>query len=345
MASKKVLFLSLSGIGNLLMQLPTIKLLKQAHPDWHITVWVAPRGTAELARSQSYIDQVIEMPIRANIFQHIKNLMKLRMGWFDYAIILSPGQLVKSALYCMLAGIPKRIGNSYPLKNNPESSFGLTDSVEEKMKMHDIEQNIRLLEPLGIHIHDQERYELEIPVKNKQEAEKMASSQSYIGIHAGSAKGFEFKQWPIERFADVAQQLLKEEPSTLFLIFGGPSEDFQKQELVDLINTVQPNSAQLIHASLMTTAALMQYCRFVLANDSGLMHLSAAAGVPTIGLFGPTDEHLTGPRGVKSITIRANGTKPVYSTEHTPFLGTTTHESLLALTPTQVIDNIHTFVP
>ena len=59
--TKSVLFVSLSGIGNLVMQLPTIATLKKAHPTWHITVWVAPRGTKEIIEAQSSIDEVIEM--------------------------------------------------------------------------------------------------------------------------------------------------------------------------------------------------------------------------------------------------------------------------------------------
>jgi heptosyltransferase-2 len=337
-ASKKVLFLSLSGIGNLIMQLPTIEAAKKAHPDWHITVWVAPRGTKAIAEVQPYIDSVLEMPIKANLFQHIQNLFTLRQHTFDIGIVLSPGQLVKSAAYLKLAGVPVRIGNSYPYKGNKENSKFLTHAILEDPKLHDIEQNLQLLGPLDIH-EQSPFYSLYIPEKNIQEAEQY-SGKSFIGIHAGCATGFEFKRWPLERFAEVAQELLKKNMDTKFLIFGGTDEESQKQELVQRIGV---NSAESISASLLTTAAIMQHCKLFISNDSGLMHIAAAVGVPTIGIFGPTDEHQTGPRGPKSYILRAPGTKPVYTTESFHDLGATPPDTLLAITSEMVIDKIEEY--
>ena len=84
----------------------------------------------------------------------------------------------------------------------------------------------------------------------------------------------------------------------------------------------------------------MQYCRLVLANDSGLMHLAAASGTPTLGLFGPTNEKQVGPRGSHTYTIRAPGTKPSYDTVTNYNLGTEPHPSLLALKSSEVVDKI-----
>ncbi len=370
---RRVLLLALSGIGNLIMQLPTIEALKKAHPNWNVTVWVAPRGTKAIAESQSYIDDVIEMPVSppyqggagGGLVQHVKNVATLRKQHFDIGIVLSPGQLVKGAAYLKLAGIPIRIGNTYPHNNNPASSRFLTHAVDELSAMHDIEQNLRLLEPLGIHPEPVPCYSLQIPKENVQEASTLyplLSTVSYIGIHAGCAKGFEFKRWPLERFAEVAKALLQKNPNIKFLIFGGKDEESQKQELTNTINSIchpglDPGStksddvdsrfrgndtmcATAISAPILTTAALIQHCNLFISNDSGLMHIAAAVGVPTIGLFGPTDERLTGPRGPKSAVVRAEGTTAVYSTEKVASFGSTSHTSLLAITPQMIIDKV-----
>ncbi len=362
--TSNVLFLALSGIGNLIMQLPTIAALKKAHPTWHITVWVAPRGTKELAQTQSYVDEVIEMPIRGGVMQHIQNILVLRKHRFDTGIILSPGQLIKSALYLKLANIPVRIGNNYPYKNNSKSSKFLTHAVDEQEHLHDIEQNLRLLEPLGIYPKPVEYYSLDIPEKNIEEASSFPPL-IHIGIHAGCAKGFERKQWPLERFVEVAKVLIQKNPNTTFLIFGGKDEEDQKNELAKMINesplpspvlgegedegnkkiwergTTGTNTvARVVSTSLLTTAAILQRCKLMISNDSGLMHLAAAVGTPTLGIFGPTNEASTGPRGSKSYVVRADGTNPVYITEKSIVLGTTTHQSMLAITPQMVIDKI-----
>jgi ADP-heptose:LPS heptosyltransferase len=269
--SRSVLFLSLSGIGNLVMQLPTIKVLKESHPDWHIAVWVAPRGTKELALAQPYIDEVLEMPITASMFQHIQNIFTLRNKHFDIGIVLTPGQLLKSAVYLFLAGIPRRIGHMYPFRGNIESSFLLTDAIPEELDTHDVEQNIKLLEILGVYAEKNQPYHIQIPEKNKEEA--LASlpltkgemeGVKFIGIHAGSAQGFEFKHWPIERYAEVARYVLQKDPTITFLLFGGPAEDDQKKKLKALIDS---SNVIEVSASLMTTAALMQYCKCILSGD------------------------------------------------------------------------------
>ncbi len=345
--NKRVLFLSLSGIGNLLMQLPAIEALKKSHPSWHIALWVAPRGTKELAQAQPFIDEVLEMPIKASIVQHMQNILTLRKKQFDIAIVLSPGQLMKSAAYLKLSGIPVRIGNTYPYKGEKESGRFLTDPVSEDSSLHDIEQNLKLLEPLKINPSPISHYTITIP-----EESIMGTSSSplltkerlgevnYVGIHAGSAKNFAWKRWPLERFATLTKMLQKKNPDTHFLIFGGPDEQEDTARLVNLIGS----QAQAISAPLLTTAAIIQqHCKLFISNDSGLMHIAAATGVPTIGLFGPTDEKQTGPRGQKSIAVRAPGTTPVYNTETAYDFGTKPHESLLALTPEIVIDKTSDF--
>jgi heptosyltransferase II len=338
-----ILLLSLSGIGNFLMQSPTLRLLKQTRPSWHLTVWVAPKGTKELAENDSNVDALIEAPIQASPVRHIKTAVRLSQGKFDIGIMLSPGQLVKGAIYLYLAGIPKRIGHSYPFLGNPRSNFLLTDAIEEKDGVHDIEQNLRLLKLLDI-TNDRLQtadYSFDIPPDSQAKARALMqalsipSRKKLIGLHAGSAPDFLWKRWPLENFITVGK-VLTEKLGAHILILGGPDERDVKQQLY---RSLHPH-ASMIAASLLTTAAIMQRCQLVLSNDSGLMHLAAAVGVKTFGLFGPTDEKKTGPCGIDSRVIRAPGTRPVYHTEKNYGLGLKPHVSLQAITPTFVFKHI-----
>ncbi len=340
--NKKILFLALSGIGNVIMQLPAIRELKKAHPTWHITVWVAPRGTHALVATEPSIDEVIEMPIKASVSQHLRQILELRKYHFDIGIVLSPGQLVKSAAYLMLAGIPVRVGNTYSFRGNPHSQLFLTDAIEEDAAIHDIEQNLLLLTPLGIKPNSVPYYSLDIPEENKKEAEKILKSSSsfLVGVHPGSAAGFEWKRWPLERFSEVAKALVRENPHTRILIVGGKDEEQQKHELLKMMNADE-EIAYDVTASLLTTAAIIQKCNLFVSNDSGLMHIAAAVGVPTLGLFGPTDETQTGPRGKNSFTLRASDTAAVYNTEQSYSFGNTPHENMLGITVEKVIGKIH----
>ena len=344
-ANQNILLLSLSGIGNFLMQSPVFAALKAAYPQSRLTVWVAPRGTKILAKNNPHIDKVMQMPIKKNTLgAHISNIQALRRERFDTAIVLSPGNLVKSAAYLRLAGIPRRVGHLYPLGKNPHSSFLLTDTIREDETLHDIEQNLRLLEPLGIPTpKEKKEYSLTISEYTKKKASEILSASplpptpyNLIGIHAGSAPDFLWKRWPLQHFAAVAKQFVKKHGAHI-LLFGGPDEDTQKKELQQLIGA---QHASLVSTNLLTTAAIMRHCQAVVSNDSGLMHLAAASGTLTFGLFGPTNEKHTGPRGSKSQVIRAAGTVPAYHTESNYNLGNQPHPSILAITADQVFSTM-----
>jgi ADP-heptose:LPS heptosyltransferase len=339
---KRVLILSLSGIGNFLMQSPTWQQLKRRHPKWHLTLWVAPRGTHQLAAADPAIDGIIEASIKASLLRHAIMVRRLRAQKFDIGVVMAPGQLLKSAAYLYLAGIPRRVGHAYRLGANEASAFLLTDPIEEMKGNHDIEQNMELLTPLDSGPRPQAAlYALDIPLDNKQRAKtiiaglKVAPGATFIGLHAGSAPNFSWKRWPLRNFGIVGRALI-EQYGAHILIFGGPEEEVIKQELKRSLG----GSASIMTADLITVAALMRHCRLVITNDSGLMHVAAAAGTRTLGIFGPTDERRVGPRGLASHTIRAPHTEPVYDVNTNFNLGPKPHPTLVALAPAQVLDKI-----
>lgn len=340
---KNILVVSLSGIGNFIMQSPVFSVLKKQFPEAHITVWVAPRGTKILAKNHPAIDAVIEEPIQGSLFQHLARIQRLRRYRFDTGIVLSPGQQIKSAFYLWGAGIRHRIGHQYPFLNNDKSSFLLTNSLPEKENLHDIEQNLELLSLLNIPADKRSvsHYEVSIPSTYEQKAQALLekihipSDRLLVGMHPGSDHAFLWKRWPVASFAQVGNSLIQNKKAFV-LIFGGNHEETLKR---DLYNHLKPNAA-VINSDLLTGAAIMKQCNLFLSNDSGLMHLAAAGGVKTYGIFGPTDERHTGPRGKNSHVIRAPQTKPVYNTEKKYNLGTKTHSSLTELASSFVLEKL-----
>ncbi|MEX2055092.1 MAG: hypothetical protein WD972_02825, partial [Candidatus Andersenbacteria bacterium] len=187
---QSILFVALSGIGNFLMQSPAITLSKQHFPQARITVWVAPRGTKPLAQNVSAVDEVIEAPIKMSVSHHLHHVWHLSRQRFQVGIVLSPGQLIKSAAYLYLAGIQTRIGGRYPFRGDKASGFLLTHPVVELPGIHDIEQNVRLLTPLGITDSVRE-YDLSLPAAAHDEAARLLTTfnipgdKRLIGFHPG----------------------------------------------------------------------------------------------------------------------------------------------------------------
>jgi heptosyltransferase-3 len=105
------------------------------------------------------------------------------------------------------------------------------------------------------------------------------------------------KVWPAERFAEACRRLSASAfPNALPVILGGPGA--AERTMATPLLAALPEACNLVGAlSLPEAAAVLQKASLFIGNDSGLMHLSAAAGAPTIGLFGPTDANTYGPAG------------------------------------------------
>lgn len=122
----------------------------------------------------------------------------------------------------------------------------------------------------------------------------------------GPAANWFGKTWPIERFSRVVHELLAEDgplPDGRLLILGGPDDvryveplarSLPRDRVIDLTGQVD----------LLTAYACLKRARLFVGNDSGLMHLAAAAGAPTIGLFGPSDDRLYAPWGEHCRAVR-----------------------------------------
>jgi len=322
------------------MHAPTFAALKKERPDTEITVWVAPRGVLPLAKLDANVSHVIEAPIRRSLLLTGLHSWRLARRHFGTAVMLSPGQQWKGAAHMFLAGTHERIAHNYFHLGNPNSSFLLTKAIPEVNDLHDIEQNLRLLSALGIddtQYHNKPYVALRFGKQHEKGSRRILDSaqieptRRLIALHPGSAPDFAWKRWPAERFVQLGKMLVSKYNAHVIVV-GGSAEHTLKSEVVRGIGT----HASAASGSLMTIAHVLKQCILLVSNDSGLMHLGAAAGAPTVGLFGPTDEKLTGPRGAHTSTIRADGTESVYSTEAGSDLGSTTHDSLLALEVSRV---------
>jgi heptosyltransferase-1 len=201
---------------------------------------------------------------------------------------------IKSAIISRLSGAPQRYGFAEPWET--PASFFYNHKVRSTAP-HVVEQNLELASaitqgrggiPAGVKLYFAAGMEKEF-------ADELKSSP-YVILNPGA--GWGAKQWPVERYAEVARALGKDNLRSL--INFGPGEE-------ELARAVEQNSnghafarqfglAQLKAATL--SAALF------IGGDTGPLHLAAALKVPVVALFGPTDPARTGPYGTRSIVLR-----------------------------------------
>jgi ADP-heptose:LPS heptosyltransferase len=114
------------------------------------------------------------------------------------------------------------------------------------------------------------------------------------------------KTWPIERFTRVAMGLLGPDgpmKGGRLMVLGGPEDKKLARGLQDVV--MRRQFIDLTEeGDLLTSYACLKKARLFIGNDSGTMHLAAAAGCPTLGLFGPSDEERYGPWGEATRVVR-----------------------------------------
>jgi len=117
-----------------------------------------------------------------------------------------------------------------------------------------------------------------------------------LAVAPGS--GAEEKNWPVSSFAAVAQWWRRQFEGTVIVILGPAEEERGGYDLLCR------DALQVRNLGLARLAALLARCNLYLGNDSGTTHLAAAAGAPTVALFGPSDVFQWAPKGKCVITLK-----------------------------------------
>ncbi len=117
------------------------------------------------------------------------------------------------------------------------------------------------------------------------------------------------KSWPSDRWAALVAKL-KVEPrfeGWRFMLVGGPGDH---APAAPALKEADDRGIDFVgKGDILCSAAAIDRADLFVGNDSGLMHVSAASGTPTLGLFGPTEWWLYGPRGAKTATVASNNTR------------------------------------
>ncbi len=130
-------------------------------------------------------------------------------------------------------------------------------------------------------------------------------SEGSLFLALGPSANWPPKQWPAYRFADLAERLTAPDgplPDAKILLIAAPHE---AEQLAPLFAKLPPDRiVSVVGEDLLTVAACMKRAALFVGNDSGLTHMAAAMGAPTLALFGPGWENIYGPWGEHTAVIR-----------------------------------------
>jgi len=308
---KSILIIGSIGIGNLLLFSSALKLLRKGFPGSKISIVVLKSSFKELYENDDNVDEIIIIPTerKVGLLERLKIIKTIRAVKPDLCITTFPANRMEYNLLAFLSGAKTRIAHRYNLKYLRTLSFLQNNLVKVEVGLHDLEQNLNLLKPLGMGYDNNDKF-LFMPLsgsdRNFAEAflkeKEVKKEDIVIGFHPGSSfeRGMFLKRWEEEKFARLGDKLTKDFQAKIVL-FGGKEEE---QIKINIQKSMMYSAINVTNVSLGQAAALLGRCTLFITNDSGLMHIAVSQGVKTIALFGPTDQTRTAPYGESHVVIR-----------------------------------------
>jgi heptosyltransferase II len=298
---KRVLVRATNWVGDAVMSLPALRALRSRFADDHIAILARP-WVADLYAQEAVCDRVIPYTPaagRGDLAAKWRVARQLAKEKFDLAVLL-PNSF-ESALVARLAGIPRivgyrRDGRGWLLS---EAIPVAGDTRSTAAKKHERYYYLELLRRAGLIDEADDTIRLTpAPEAGAALLKARGIGLPVIGVSPGAAYG-NAKRWLPERFAESARELASAMQAEVVL-FGSASE----RELCASV-AAECNAHNLAgQTSLREFIDMASACRIFLTNDSGAMHIASALGVPSVTVFGSTDDITTGPTGPLARIVR-----------------------------------------
>jgi len=275
-------------IGDVVLTTPIIRSVRLSFPDAYIA-YLADKNAASLLEQNPYLDEIIPFDFaRPTVIEQSRVAFLLRRRKFDLAIDLFGNP--RSALLTYLTGAGTRVG---PARTGRGRLYTIQvrDDGSPKTAIDFHNQYLRAVgippapSRTEIFLSEDERREARIYLQWL-EPERGHPDLPLIGIHPGAT--WPAKRWLPEKFAQLAD-MIKAKLGARIILTAGPGDDDAVREVVSHLFA----DVKVLRAlPLRQLAAIIASCRVYVTNDAGPMHIAAAVGTPTIGLFGPGEENI-----------------------------------------------------
>lgn len=293
---EKILIINLGGIGDFLLSLPALKVLRNFYQKSHIVLLTLSR-TLPLAEDSSYLNEVLILDFR--LCQMLRLLIRLRRKRFALALnmraIVSRWSAIKMWLVFYIIRARHKAG-----RNTEGRGFFFDIKVPEceREALPEYEYNLNIIRALGIEVQ-YSLPEIKIHEEDASYLKKFLAENNIrdtdivIGINPGAP--WPAKRWPAENFAAVIN-MLGEKIRVRIVITGSRDESGLAEEIERL------SRFEVVKAcgktSLRQLAALIKRCNLYITNDTGPMHIAAILKTPLIAIFGPGSLTRFDPRNI-----------------------------------------------
>lgn len=292
-------------LGDMLCVVPLLRALRRKFPSAHMTLLASPVNYDVMVHNRN-LDEVLQYDKREFLGGGIKPgtlrrfIRNLRDRKFDLAIVPATVSMsFTSDLLCYLSGAKYRIGPRSLDGTMNTSAFLFSHPVDLNWQSEPHRhQTLRNMDVAAGLCPPESDLSLEITLteSEKQEAREFlgrvaAGREIVIGFHPGAGKPP--NRWHGGKFAGLANRLCSEF-NALALITSGPMDDAATEEMIDGLKV----GYEIIrNKPIRHVASVLAGIQLMVTNDTGIMHVAGAVGIPVISLFGPTDPQQWAPIG------------------------------------------------
>jgi len=300
---RNILVIDFGQLGDVVMSLPALRAIRERFPHAKITVAVGKPGK-ELLSLCSYANEILEVdrvslrdgPTLISIGRIAKFVAQVRKQKFDFVIDLH--SYYETNILGFLSGAPQRL---YSRRENRSLDFLANfkpQPVKERTSAHLVDRYLDILKPLGI--ENVPRTPVlktttadDLAVEALLKKEKAHARELLVGIFPGA--GNVSRLWPLEKFAEVADHLIRNDRVRV-IVFAGPEE----RALVAQMRTVFPAGTIFFdRLTIPQLASAQARLTLFVSNDTGPAHIAAAVGTPVVVIldqphlnsFTPVGEH------------------------------------------------------
>jgi lipopolysaccharide heptosyltransferase II len=280
---KKILCIKPRGIGDILLSTIIIDNIQSAFPGVIIDYLTEPFAKPALENNPN-INKILTMEKK-----EFPLWVALRIRKEKYDLVIDLWSNPRTAQITFLSGVKYRLGFSY---RGRKYAYNIK-TVSGRGAYHSAEHNLELIKALDIPIISK-RIQFFVSQEDKRFAnafikEEFNNKDFIVGIIPSG--GWESKRCDASKWVEICKAV-HDRYNAKFLILWGPDD---KTDADYIINNLDGCAKLAPQTNLNQMSALINECGLIIANDSGPMHISAALGKPTLGIFGPTNPVAHGP--------------------------------------------------